>query len=82
MNTASRAQSVADADQILVTQAVYQRVQSELAGSQAKQYRLKGFEASTDLYAALGSQAQEPQVPTSGGVKSPSGHFGSSRPPG
>ena len=52
VNTASRAQSVADADQILVTQAVYQRAQSELAGSQAKQYRLKGFEASTDLYAA------------------------------
>jgi len=51
VNTASRAQSVADADQILVTQAVYQRAQSELAGSQAKQYRLKGFEASTDLYA-------------------------------
>jgi adenylate cyclase len=36
VNAASRAQSVADADQILVTQAVYQRARSDLAGSQAR----------------------------------------------
>jgi adenylate cyclase len=52
VNTASRAQSVADADQILVTQAVYQQVQSELADSRAKAYRLKGFEESIELYSA------------------------------
>jgi adenylate cyclase len=52
VNTASRAQSVADADQILVTQAVFQQVQSELADSRAKAYRLKGFEESIELYSA------------------------------
>src|SRR6267142_1710644 len=52
VNTASRAQSVAEADQILVTQAVYQRARSDLSGSHAKAYRLKGFEAPIELYAA------------------------------
>lgn len=52
VNTASRAQSVAEADQILVTQAVYQRAQSDLTGSHAKQFQLKGFEAPVELYAA------------------------------
>ena len=52
VNTASRAQSAASADQILVTQEVYRRVQSDLAGSQAKPYQLKGFEAPVELYAA------------------------------
>jgi adenylate cyclase len=50
VNTASRAQTVADADQILVTEAVYQRARSDLSGSQAK--ALKGFEAPIELYAA------------------------------
>jgi adenylate cyclase len=52
VNTASRAQSAAGADQILVTQEVYRRVQPELAGSQARAYQLKGFEAPIELYAA------------------------------
>ena len=52
VNTASRAQSAASADQILVTQEVYRRVQSDLAGSQGKPYQLKGFEAPVELYAA------------------------------
>jgi class 3 adenylate cyclase len=52
VNTASRAQSVADAGQILVTQSVYRRAQSEFGGSQPRQYQLKGFEAPIDLYSA------------------------------
>ena len=52
VNTASRAQTIANADQILVTEAVYQRARSDLSGSQAKAYRLKGFEAPIELYAA------------------------------
>jgi class 3 adenylate cyclase len=52
VNTASRAQSAAAAGEILLTQAVYDRVQAELAGSQARDYQLKGFEAPIKLYAA------------------------------
>ncbi|HMH71980.1 MAG TPA: adenylate/guanylate cyclase domain-containing protein, partial [Bradyrhizobium sp.] len=52
VKTASRAQTVADADQILVTAEVYRRARSDLSGSQAKAYRLKGFEAPIELYAA------------------------------
>jgi len=52
VNTASRAQSVAEADQILVTQAVYQRVQPELKDSRPKSFQLKGFTAPVELYAA------------------------------
>jgi class 3 adenylate cyclase len=52
VNTASRAQTVADADQILVTAEVYRRARSDLPGCQAKAYRLKGFEAPIELYAA------------------------------
>jgi class 3 adenylate cyclase len=52
VNIASRAQSVAEAGQILVTQAVYDKTQSDLAGCRAQEYRLKGFEDSIDLYAA------------------------------
>ncbi len=52
VNTASRAQSAAGSDQILVTQDVYQRAQSDLAGSQAKTYQLKGFQEPIELYAA------------------------------
>jgi adenylate cyclase len=52
VNTASRAQSVADADQILVTREVYQLACSDLSDSHAKAYRLKGFEAPVELYTA------------------------------
>jgi adenylate cyclase len=52
VNTASRAQSVADADQILVTREVYQLARSDLSDSHAKAYRLKGFEAPVELYTA------------------------------
>lgn len=52
VNTASRAQSVAAAGEILLTHAVYEHVQAELTGSRPQEYRLKGFEAPTTLYAA------------------------------
>jgi adenylate cyclase len=52
VNLASRAQSAAAAGEILVTQAVYERAQSELAGSRPQQRELKGFEGATTLYAA------------------------------
>ena len=52
VNLASRAQSAAAAGEILVTQAVYERAGSELAGSRPQQRELKGFEGSTTLYAA------------------------------
>jgi len=52
VNTASRAQSVAEADQILVTQAVYQRARSDLQDSHSKSFQLKGFDAPVELYTA------------------------------
>jgi class 3 adenylate cyclase len=52
VNLASRAQSAANAGKILVTQAVYERSQSDLMGSQAEEYQLKGFEGPVKLYAA------------------------------
>ena len=52
VNTASRAQSVADANQILVTQAVVRRAGPDLPNSQARSYQLKGFEAPIELYSA------------------------------
>lgn len=52
VNTASRAQSVAAADEILLTEAVYEHVPKELVGGPAKEYHLKGFARSTLLYAA------------------------------
>lgn len=52
VNTAARAQAAAAAGEILLTRAVYERSQSELAGSRAQEYRLKGFEAPIELYAA------------------------------
>lgn len=52
VNLASRAQSAAAAGEILVTQAVYERAQSELEGSKPQQRELKGFEGATTLYAA------------------------------
>jgi adenylate cyclase len=52
VNVASRAQSSAAAGEILVTEAVYERAQPELAGSRSQEFRLKGIEAPTTLYAA------------------------------
>ena len=52
VNTASRAQSVAEADQILVTEAVYQRARSDLQDSHSKTFQLKGFDTPIELYAA------------------------------
>jgi adenylate cyclase len=52
VNTASRAQSVAEADQILVTQSVYQRTQSDMPNSHPRAFKLKGFDAPVELYAA------------------------------
>lgn len=52
VNLASRAQSAAAAGEILVTQAVYERAESELAGSRPEQRELKGFEEPTTLFAA------------------------------
>jgi adenylate cyclase len=52
VNTASRAQSVAGADQILVTKAVFDRVQPDLKDSQSKTFQLKGFDTPIELYAA------------------------------
>jgi len=52
VNTASRAQSVASGGEVLLTQAVYDRAQAELAGSKAREYQLKGIEQPVRLYAA------------------------------
>jgi class 3 adenylate cyclase len=56
VNAASRAQSVAAGGQILLTQAVYDRVlpelAGELAGGEPQEFRLKGFDAPIKLYAA------------------------------
>ena len=52
VNTASRAQSVAEADQILVTRAVFERSQPDLKDSSAKTFQLKGFNVPIELYAA------------------------------
>lgn len=52
VNTASRAQSVAEAGQILVTDAVHQRARADLPDSRSKTYQLKGFDAPVELYAA------------------------------
>ncbi len=51
VNTASRAQSVAAADEILLTRAVYERAPSALSESEAREYRLKGFDAPIQLWA-------------------------------
>lgn len=51
VNTASRAQSVAAADEILLTRAVYERAPSALSESEAHEYRLKGFDAPIQLWA-------------------------------
>jgi class 3 adenylate cyclase len=51
VNTASRAQSVAQGNEILVTQSVRERL-SELASSRGQQYQLKGFDGPSTLFAA------------------------------
>lgn len=51
VNTASRAQTAADAGQILVTQAVFERAGADVGG-EPKPYQLKGFEAPIRLYSA------------------------------
>jgi class 3 adenylate cyclase len=52
VNTAARAQAVADPGQILVTQTVYDRAKRTLVESQGQEYSLKGFAAPVLLYAA------------------------------
>jgi adenylate cyclase len=52
VNTASRAQSVAEADQILVTEAVYQHAQSDIPDSRPRNFQLKGFDAPIELCVA------------------------------
>jgi len=51
VNTASRAQGVARGGEILVTEAVHDRL-DELGGSRGQQFQLKGFDAPVTLYAA------------------------------
>jgi class 3 adenylate cyclase len=51
VNTAARAQAVALGGEILLTEAVFERVPEETAGSQSRDYQLKGFETATKLYA-------------------------------
>lgn len=52
VNTASRAQSVAEPGQILVTRAVYNSTRADLGDSWAQEYKLRGFDAPIELYAA------------------------------
>jgi class 3 adenylate cyclase len=52
VNIASRAQSAAAADEILVTEAVYERARSALPESPPRDYRLKGFAEPVKLWAA------------------------------
>jgi len=52
VNTASRAQSVAAACEILITEAVYERARTEVPASSGREYMLKGLEGPTMLYAA------------------------------
>jgi adenylate cyclase len=51
VNMAARAQSAAEAGQILVTKAVCDRATRETAQSEGRQYHLKGFERPVELYA-------------------------------
>ena len=52
VNVASRAQSAAAADEILLTQSVYERARSELETSHSRDYRLKGLAEPARLWAA------------------------------
>src|SRR5262245_25552296 len=51
VNTAARAQAAAEAGQILVTRAVYDRALRQTAERQGREFRLKGFERPVELYA-------------------------------
>ena len=51
VNTAARAQSVAEAGQILITQAVRDRASQQTAQSESRDYSLKGFTQPVTLYA-------------------------------
>jgi adenylate cyclase len=51
VNTAARAQAAARGGEILLTEAVFARVPEETAGSQSRDYQLKGFDTATKLYA-------------------------------
>ena len=61
VNTASRAQSAAESGQILVTRAVFDKAQPELAGSSSRQYQLKGFADPVELF-AVGELEHRPGV--------------------
>ncbi|HYE00561.1 MAG TPA: adenylate/guanylate cyclase domain-containing protein [Alphaproteobacteria bacterium] len=50
VNTAARAQSVAEVGRILVTQSVFDRAGDVAAGSPGRDYPLKGFEKPVPLY--------------------------------
>ncbi len=52
VNLASRAQSVAAAGEILVTETVFERAGAELPDSGAREYRLKGIDEPARLWAA------------------------------
>src|SRR5262245_46356214 len=52
VNTASRAQTAAQAGQILVTRAVRDRCAPDFAGSEGRLYTLKGLSEPAELYAA------------------------------
>jgi adenylate cyclase len=51
VNTAARAQSAAEAGQILVTRAVYNRAQRQVSEFESREYYLKGFDKPIELYA-------------------------------
>ena len=51
VNTAARAQSAAEAGQILVTKAVCDRARLQVAQSEGREYHLKGFEKPVELFA-------------------------------
>jgi adenylate cyclase len=50
VNTAARAQSVADAGRILVTKAVCDQAPHQTAECECREYRLKGFDKPIELY--------------------------------
>jgi class 3 adenylate cyclase len=50
VNTAARAQSAAQAGQILVTRNVSERAENQTARSESREYRLKGFDKPIELY--------------------------------
>ncbi len=51
VNIAARAQSAAEAGQILATRAVFESAQQDMIGSQSREYTLKGIEAPIALFA-------------------------------